>query len=242
MVVLFFAAGAGLLAYGATDYLVTNRPPTLTFVQGHKKGDPVHITIQTVGTIGYGQHPGWVSYLTKTPNSTKWVHTTIWRVPSHTKIVLTNTEYDGTAAPLRNAVWGKVSGTKGTVEYVNGKPYHYVYSGDHYGTVAHTFTVAALGVNVPWYGVTATRETKDGCGVAPCTPTKYAHQVDRVTFTSGAPSQYRWQCLIPCAAGFLDGNGGPMQALGYMDGFLKVQPTGSQHLHVGDFEPAIQRT
>jgi hypothetical protein len=27
---------------------------------------------------------------------------------------------------------------------------------------------------------------------------------------------------VPCAAGFLDGFGGPMQTLGYMDGFIDV--------------------
>ena len=34
--------------------------------------------------------------------------------------------------------------------------------------------------------------------------------------------RYRWQCFVPCAAGFLDGFGGPMQTLGYMDGFIDV--------------------
>jgi hypothetical protein len=27
---------------------------------------------------------------------------------------------------------------------------------------------------------------------------------------------------VPCAAGFITGGGGPMQTLGYMDGFLDV--------------------
>jgi hypothetical protein len=27
---------------------------------------------------------------------------------------------------------------------------------------------------------------------------------------------------VPCAAGFLAGFGGPMQTIGYMDGFLEV--------------------
>jgi hypothetical protein len=27
---------------------------------------------------------------------------------------------------------------------------------------------------------------------------------------------------VPCAAGWLLGNGGPMQTLGYMDGFINV--------------------
>jgi len=33
---------------------------------------------------------------------------------------------------------------------------------------------------------------------------------------------YRWQCFVPCAAGFQFGFGGPMQTIGYMDGFIHV--------------------
>jgi hypothetical protein len=28
---------------------------------------------------------------------------------------------------------------------------------------------------------------------------------------------------VPCAAGWIDGFGGPMQTIGYMDGFLNVK-------------------
>ena len=46
-----------------------------------------------------------------------------------------------------------------------------------------------------------------------------------ITFTlphRASPARYRWQCFVPCAAGFILGFGGPMQSLGYMDGFLHV--------------------
>jgi len=33
---------------------------------------------------------------------------------------------------------------------------------------------------------------------------------------------FRWQCFVPCAAGTLYGNGGPMQTLGYMTGEFQV--------------------
>ena len=36
------------------------------------------------------------------------------------------------------------------------------------------------------------------------------------------PGLFRWQCFVPCAAGTLYGNGGPMQTLGYMAGELQV--------------------
>ena len=49
-------------------------------------------------------------------------------------------------------------------------------------------------------------------------------RTDTITFTfrTGKPGRYRWQCFVPCAAGFLYGFGGPMQTVGYMDGFLNV--------------------
>jgi hypothetical protein len=33
---------------------------------------------------------------------------------------------------------------------------------------------------------------------------------------------FRWQCFVPCGGGFLDGNGGPMQTLGFMMGNMEV--------------------
>jgi len=42
------------------------------------------------------------------------------------------------------------------------------------------------------------------------------------TFRTGKRGTYRWQCFVPCAAGFILGFGGPMQSLGYMDGLMHV--------------------
>lgn len=230
LAIFLFAVGMGLCGYGVADYL-RSTPPDVNFVAGHKPGSPIHITVQTVGEIGYGLHPLWVSYLVKAPDG-KWVHSTSWQVPPHTKIILTNEEFDGTAAPLRNAVWGKVTGVIGNVEYVDGKAHHAIFSSDNYGHVAHTFTVPALGINVPWKGLSDAKHEEPNCDRAPCS-LRYHHLIDRVSFMTGAPGQFHWQCLIPCAAGYFDGNGGPMQTLGYMGGFLKVQPTKNQSLGVG---------
>jgi hypothetical protein len=49
-----------------------------------------------------------------------------------------------------------------------------------------------------------------------------AHRTITFTFRTGAPGHFRWQCFVPCAAGFIYGFGGPMQTIGYMDGFLNV--------------------
>jgi hypothetical protein len=50
-----------------------------------------------------------------------------------------------------------------------------------------------------------------------------AHNTITFTFRSGKhKGLYRWQCFVPCAAGFQFGFGGPMQTIGYMDGYLDV--------------------
>ena len=45
-----------------------------------------------------------------------------------------------------------------------------------------------------------------------------------ISFTFRTPGKglYRWQCFVPCALGFINGVGGPMATVGYMDGYIKV--------------------
>ena len=49
-----------------------------------------------------------------------------------------------------------------------------------------------------------------------------AHTTVTFMIRTGNRVAIRWQCFVPCAAGFIDGFGGPMQTIGYMDGFLHV--------------------
>ena len=80
-------------------------------------------------------------------------------------------------------------------------------------------TDGAAGVTVPLEGVADNAPHQ--CSVAPC-PLSKAHTTITFSFHTPGPGMYRWQCFVPCAAGFLFGNGGPMQTVGYMDGFLLV--------------------
>ena len=64
-------------------------------------------------------------------------------------------------------------------------------------------------------------DAKNQCENAPCA-LSIAHHTISFTFHTGKKGLYRWQCFVPCAAGFIDGFGGPMQTVGYMDGFIKV--------------------
>jgi hypothetical protein len=214
-VAVFAAIAAGLVVFTAMSYLRSN-PATVDFTSGHAAGQPVDITLQTGGTIGFGPHPSWVSYLTKAPNG-QWVHTTLWDVPAHTRVNMTIYQYD-TGSPLRNQYYGRVTGTIGGTMTLNGQVTSLIDSNVGNG-VAHTFTMPSLGINVPFYGNPPT--AKNLCTSAPCSSSS-AHNTITFSFMTPGPGQYPWQCNIPCGLGFLYGTGGPMQTIGYMDGFMKV--------------------
>ena len=66
-----------------------------------------------------------------------------------------------------------------------------------------------------------------------------AHRTITFTFKTGAPGHYRWQCFVPCAAGFIYGFGGPMQTIGYMDGFLNVELSPTDRSVPGLLRPPV---
>jgi hypothetical protein len=210
-VVLFAIAAA------ATIVLIVSllgTPPTVNFTS-QNPGAPINLSLQTVGSLGTGSHPTWVSYLVRSPDG-PWVHTTVFQVPQHTRINVTIYQYDS-GSPLRNQQLGQVTGTAGNVAALNGKLFRVIDSNSGNG-VGHTFTIPALGINVPLCGNDSNANL---CGVAPCT-TSSPHNVVRFSFTTPGPGNYRWQCFVPCGAGWLFGNGGGMSQLGYMGGFMKV--------------------
>jgi hypothetical protein len=205
-----------LCVVGAVILIVAllGTPPTVDFTSG-SSGQPVNVTLQSVGTIGYGSHPTWVSYLVESPQG-QWVHTTVFQVPAHTRINFTIYNYDS-GSPLRNQQLGQVTGTYGDVATLNGKAFRVINSNAGNG-VGHTFSIPQLGINVPLYGNNGNANL---CAMAPCT-TSSPHKIIRFSITSPGPGEYRWQCFVPCGLGFLFGNGGPMGQLGYMGGFMKV--------------------
>ncbi len=214
---VLFAAAVGLVVFTAMAFLGST-PETVDFAVGHQPGTPVELTVQTVGSIGFGPHPEWVSYLTESPGG-QWVHTTLWNLPAHTRIDVTLLQYDS-GSPLRNQSWGQITGTAGDVATYNGKPESVINSNDAAGLgVGHTFTVPTLGINVPLVGISS--DAKNPCGSAPCT-SNYDHNVIKFSFETPGPGRYPWQCFVPCGLGYLFGNGGPMQTVGYMGGFLEV--------------------
>jgi hypothetical protein len=209
-----FAGAVGLVVFAVMAFLRSS-PPTVDFTAGHQPGTPVNLSLQTVGSIGFGPHPTWVSYLTQAPDGS-WVHTTLWDLPAHTRINVTVHQYDS-GSPLRNQFFGRVTGTLGGDATLNGKSFTVINANNNNG-VAHTFAIPTLGISVPLY---ANSSSSNLCSGAPC-PTNSPHNIVKFSFVTPGPGQYPWQCFLPCGLGFLYGNGGPMQTIGYMDGFLKV--------------------
>jgi hypothetical protein len=172
-----------------------------------------NVTVQTVASYGHQPHPDWVSYLVKNSKG-QWVHSTIWKVPAHSLVRMTVLQYD-TATGLRNPFLGQARGVVGGTITIDGKT---VKALDP-DLASHTFTVPDLGVSVPLKGVGD--DAPNQCSVTPCTMAQ-AHTTTTFEFHTGAPGYIRWQCFVPCGAGWLYGFGGPMQTVGWMDGYLRV--------------------
>ena len=173
------------------------------------------LTIQTVASLGSRvsqDHPTWVSYWIKERGT--WKRTTVWTLPANTLVHVTVYQYDGNSG-LRNPFLAQARGIVGGQFTVDGKSMRVINPDD----ASHTFAIPALGVLVPLEGVPD--NAKNTCDAAPCDPSK-AHRTITFSFRTGKPGHYRWQCFVPCAAGFYYGFGGPMQTIGYMDGFVNV--------------------
>jgi hypothetical protein len=199
-------------------HIILAAPPVEDYTP-YASGGQVNVVMQTDPQNTVSNKPDWPSYFIQNPQTKQWVHTTYFEVPANTRVNMTILGYDG-CTPLRNPIWGQVSGTIGGVEYVNGQPMSVLNSWSAC-TVQHTFTMPALGIDVPIASPTTLNENNNLCGTSPCT--SGPHQV--VTFSFRTPDvggTFRWQCIIPCGLGFLDGNGGPMGTPGYMSGQMEV--------------------
>jgi hypothetical protein len=200
-------------------HFILAAPPVENYTP-YASGGQVNVTLMTAPQTTVTDKPDWVSYFIQNPQTHQWVHTTYFAVPAGTKVNVTIEGYDG-CTPLRNPVWGKVTGTIGNVEYVNGAAVSQLNSWSGCN-VEHTFAIPGLGLSVPIASPTTLKANNNLCPTSPCT--SGPHQV--VTFSFMAPAKggtFRWQCFVPCGGGYVDGNGGPMSTLGYMMGQMEVQ-------------------
>jgi hypothetical protein len=121
--------------------------PTVENYTPYASGGQVNVVMQTDPQNTVSNKPDWPSYFIQNPQTKQWVHTTYFEVPANTRVNMTIYGYDG-CTPLRNPIWGHVTGTIGGVEYVNGQPMSVLNSWSAC-TVQHTFTMPALGIDVP---------------------------------------------------------------------------------------------
>jgi hypothetical protein len=226
LLVVAFLAVVAVGAFVVLHYFLGG-PPTVDYSAGVTPNTDatVNVVMQEDPQNTVSSKPGWVSYFVQDPVTKDWVHTTLFQVPAGSRIDMTIYGFDG-CTPLRNNLWGQVTGTIGNVEYVSGKPYHVINSWSSCN-VAHTFSMPGLGLNVPMASPGLLQTAKPGlCSTSPCTPGDMKAVPYRVmTFSFYSPhtdGEYFWQCRIPCGGGFLTGFGGPMQTIGFMTGYMKV--------------------
>jgi hypothetical protein len=194
----------------------TTVTPTVAATVASAPAPSASLTLQTDAAVGPQEspsHPDWVGYLVL--DHGKWVRSTIYQVPANTTVHVRIYQFDGDSG-LRNPFLSHTQGTGGGVETIDGKAVDHIDPEE----ASHTFVIPALGVFVPLPGVE--EEAKNQCEAGPCDPTKMAHRTIEFTFKTGKKGRYRWQCFVPCAAGTYLGFGGPMQTLGYMDGYIDV--------------------
>lgn len=204
-----------LIALYVADW-ATSFPESVSATPAPATVGGANLTLETVAAVGKKfspEHPTWVSYLVRRNGA--WVHSTVYTVPANSLVHITIYQFDSPTG-LRNPFLSQVQGTVGGTMSVDGKTVNSINPEE----ASHTFAVPELGIFVPLPGVP--EEAKNACEEAPCEPATMAHHTVTFTIRTGKKGRYRWQCFVPCGAGYLFGNGGPMQTLGYMGGFLDV--------------------
>ena len=203
-------AGALLVLYLAL-YL-TNAPGTAAATTG-PQGEQLFLGTVPAAALN-DRHPTWVSYYAVDAQAHHWRHDTTFQLPAHTLVRITIYNYDSQTG-LRNPFISQATGTVGGTFSLDGKTTQRIEP----DAASHVFAIQQLGVSVPIQGIDSS--AKNPCSNAPCDLTQ-AHTTTTFTMRTPGPGLYRWQCLVPCAAGFIQGWGGPMQTVGYMDGFINV--------------------
>jgi hypothetical protein len=175
----------------------------------------VHLYLGTVAASETSDpHATWVSYYVTDANDRNWRHATTFELPAHTVVHVTIYQFDGQSG-LRNPFLAQATGISGGSFALDGKPTQVIGP----DTASHIFAIPQMGVSVPLEGIADS--AKNPCSNAPC-PLSTDHHTISFSFTTPGKGLYRWQCFVPCAAGYIQGFGGPMQTVGYMDGFIKV--------------------
>ncbi len=109
-----FVVVVAAIAFVAVHFILAS-PPVVDYTSS-ASGGQVNVVMQTDPQNTVTSQPDWVSYFIQNPQTKQWVHTTYFKVPAGTRVNMTIYGYDG-CTPLRNPVWGQVTGTTGGVAY-----------------------------------------------------------------------------------------------------------------------------
>ncbi len=160
-------------------------------------------------------HPTWVSYYAVNANDGDWRHVTTYTLPAHSTVHITIYNWDSQTGPAQPVHRPVARALRAAASCSTASRLQAVGP----DAASHIFAIPQLGISVPVQGIADS--AKNPCSNAPCT-LKQDHTTTTFTIHTGAPGYFRWQCFVPCAAGFIGGVGGPMSMVGYMDGFIKV--------------------
>ena len=169
------------LAAAAAVILIVNllgTPPTVDYIA--EPGQPVNVTLQTVGRLRIGHPPDLGVVPRPVAPGPVGAHHRLPGARTH-RINVTIYKYDS-GSPLRNQQLGQVTGTYGNAALLNGKRFRVINSNAGNGVGPH-LPIPSLGINVPLYGNNGNANL---CAAAPCT-TKSPHNVIRFSFTSPGP-------------------------------------------------------
>lgn len=183
------APGAGNAAAAASSASTSVSSPPKSQPPAKLATTPAATISLTLETGKMDGRPGWPKYIPADVT-----------VAAHETVEIKITSYDNGTAPLLPAMisYDKVAGG---IETVNGHRVTAVAN----NAIAHTFTVAALGLNAVVPAVTGNAKT--------VTVT--------FTFEVSKAGTYTWNCFAPCGTG-ANGMAGPMVTPGWMTGSFTV--------------------
>ena len=215
LAVAFVAVVAGIAF--VVVHIILAAPPVENYTP-YASGGQVNVVMQTDPQNTVSNKPDWPSYFIQNPQTKQWVHTTYFEVPANTKVNMTIYGYDG-CTPLRNPIWGHVTGTIGGVEYK--RP-----------AVVGAELVVRVQRPAHVHDAGPGHQRPDRLADDPepeQQPVRHVALHERPArgghvqlHDPGVGGTFRWQCIIPCGLGYLDGNGGPMGTPGYMSGQMEV--------------------
>ncbi len=175
---------------------------TLPHVSLHFNTYPDSTGVVNGTPIHPGGNPSWPAY----------GPTNQYQVPAHALVTVYVRQYDS-GGSLNDAWFDKVRGTVGGTATINGKVVSSISTND----VGHTFTVRGTPgtdpgffLNVPFPAVPGDNQADNG---------KY--ETIKFSFVSGSKGTYAWNCEFPCGT-TIASFGGPMNAYGFMSGYLHV--------------------